>query len=176
MLAVMPRDSNNGVEEARAFLEHVQTTYPETAGHWQPLGSEEDFEDAINDEDYASYGSQAGFSFGIVFSSGSPDFEYKVFCRPTCSCFKDLPEQQFHQQHTDEKLRGNPCKRAEKKSKAMKNQLPIIVDNNQSPRSHKTDYYNTGVVRPVCASCLIIPDCSSCRSHLRAARLEADVV
>lgn len=78
VLAVMPRDSSNGVEEANAFLEHVQTTYPETAAHWQALDSEGDFMEMVNDEDYASAEAGPGFSFGIVFSSGSPDFEYKV--------------------------------------------------------------------------------------------------
>lgn len=73
----MPKDSSNGVQEANAFLEHVQSTYPETADHWQALESEGDFVDIIKDEDYAS-DRAAGFSFGIVFSSGSPEFEYKV--------------------------------------------------------------------------------------------------
>lgn len=73
----MPKDSSNGVDEASAFLDHVQTTYPETADHWQALDSEQDLVDIINGEDYASDGT-AGLSFGIVFSSGSPDFEYKV--------------------------------------------------------------------------------------------------
>lgn len=77
VLAVMPRDSSNGIDEANAFLEHVQTTYPQTADHWQALGSEGEFEDIMNAEEYGSDGA-AGFSFGIVFASGSPDFEYKV--------------------------------------------------------------------------------------------------
>lgn len=77
VLAVMPRDSGTGVDEANAFLEHVKSTYPQTADHWQPLESEGEFEDIMNDEDYGSDGAP-GFSFGVVFASGSPDFEYKV--------------------------------------------------------------------------------------------------
>lgn len=75
----MPKDSDNGVEEANTFLDHVRTTYPETADHWQVLNSEEEFLDILDDEDYASSRGGAGFSFGVVFSSGSPEFEYKVW-------------------------------------------------------------------------------------------------
>lgn len=74
----MPKDSSNGVDEANAFLAHVQDTYPETADHWQALDSEEEFMSIVTSEGYASNGADAGFSFGIVFSSGSPDWEYKV--------------------------------------------------------------------------------------------------
>lgn len=74
----MPSDSSNGVDEANAFFTHIQETYPETAGHWQALESEAEFMDIVTGDDYASAGADAGFSFGIVFSSGSPDWEYKV--------------------------------------------------------------------------------------------------
>ncbi|CAN0348380.1 unnamed protein product [Pylaiella littoralis] len=78
VLAVMPSDGSNGVDEANAFLTHVQTTYPGTADHWQALHSEGVFMDIVSAVDYASAGADAGFSFGIVFSSGSPDWEYKA--------------------------------------------------------------------------------------------------
>ena len=84
MIAVMPRDSSNGADEANAFLAHVQATYPDTADHWQALDSEEEFEDIVTDEDYMSDGAAPGFSFGIVFSAGSPDWEYKVNGARTC--------------------------------------------------------------------------------------------
>ena len=89
VLAVMPRDSSNGVDEANAFLAHVQATYPDTADHWQALDSEEEFVAIMAEEDYASEGAAPGFSFGIVFSSGSPDWEYKVSAASTTmfSCF-----------------------------------------------------------------------------------------
>lgn len=90
VLAVMPRDSSNGVAEANAFLDHVQTTYPETADHWQALDSEHDFVDMMNGEDYAS-DTTAGFSFGIVFSSGSPDFEYKAGTVPGTAVVGCMP-------------------------------------------------------------------------------------
>ncbi len=74
----MPRDSSNGVDEANDFLAHVRATYPDTAGHWQALDSEEDFTAIVTSDDYASADAGPGFSFGIVFSSGSPEWEYKV--------------------------------------------------------------------------------------------------
>ena len=80
----MPRDSSNGVDEANAFLTHVQTAYPDTAHHWQALDSEGDFMDIVTDDNYASDGADAGYSFGIVFSSGSPDWEYTAsYCCST---------------------------------------------------------------------------------------------
>lgn len=86
MLAVMPSDGSNGVDEANAFLTHVQTTYPGTADHWQALHSEGVFMDIVSAVDYASAGADAGFSFGIVFSSGSPDWEYKASASNKAGC------------------------------------------------------------------------------------------
>lgn len=78
VFAVMPEDDGAGVEEAAAFLTHVQTTYPDTANHWQLLDSERDFVDIVTADEYQAAGADAAFSFGIVFSSGSPDWEYTV--------------------------------------------------------------------------------------------------
>ncbi|CAM9259808.1 unnamed protein product [Ectocarpus sp. 4 AP-2014] len=77
-LAVMPKDSTNGVDEANDFLSYVQAAYPESADHWRALESEAEFTEIVTDESYTSAGADPGLSFGVVFCSGGPDWEYKA--------------------------------------------------------------------------------------------------
>lgn len=81
VLAVMPEDDHKGVEEAVAFLSYVRTAFPDTASHWEAVDSERVFVETIeasDDGDGSSVGVLHDFSAGIVFSSGSPDWKYKV--------------------------------------------------------------------------------------------------
>lgn len=74
----MPKDSTNGVDEADDFLAYVQAAYPESADHWRALESEAEFTETVTDEGYTSAGADPGLSFGVVFYSGGPDWEYKA--------------------------------------------------------------------------------------------------
>lgn len=81
VLAVMPEDDVKGVEEAAAFLSYVRTAFPETASHWQAVDSERVFVETIeasDDGNGSSVDVLHDFSAGIVFSSGDPDWKYKV--------------------------------------------------------------------------------------------------
>lgn len=78
----MPADSSNGVDQASDFFDFVTTMYPNTSDHWQMFSTEQEFEDLIRDANYSRAIGEAyvlpAISAGIVFASGSPDWEYTV--------------------------------------------------------------------------------------------------
>lgn len=79
--AVMDSDDLDGSSQADDFLAYVEETFPETFEHWTKYGTESEFEDVIKASGYSREAPSAnviGFSAGLVFSSGSPNWEYTV--------------------------------------------------------------------------------------------------
>ena len=76
----MPSNDEDGVTEAKAFYKNVTETFPDTAIHWEYYESESDFTDVIGEDDYSRdpTDDRDAFSMGIVFTSGSPNWAYKV--------------------------------------------------------------------------------------------------
>lgn len=66
---------------AYTFYDYMKSTYPETADRWLYYDTESEFEDVISSSSYSQEAPSddvIGFSAGIVFSSGSPDWSYTV--------------------------------------------------------------------------------------------------
>lgn len=76
----MPADGGAAAGESEAFLKYVNATFPATADHWVGYGSESEFLDIVGDPDYNRDPSDTlpAFAAGVVFTSGSPDWEYTV--------------------------------------------------------------------------------------------------
>lgn len=78
---VMSSDDFDGSDEAAEFYDYVTSTFPATADRWILYDTESDFEDVIASSSYSQESPSddvIGFSAGIVFSSGSPAWDYKV--------------------------------------------------------------------------------------------------
>lgn len=75
-------DWEEGDEDiANTFNEYMSSTSPDTADRWRYYSTESDFEDEITSSSYSQEAPSddvIGFSAGIVFSSGSPDWSYTV--------------------------------------------------------------------------------------------------
>ena len=84
--AVMPADGGAAAGESEAFLAYVNATFPATADHWVGYGSESELLDVVGDPDYNKDTSDTlpAFAAGVVFTSGSPDWEYTVGARTEC--------------------------------------------------------------------------------------------
>lgn len=78
--AVMPGNDGTAAAESDDFFTYVTTEYPDTAAHWIGYDSESDFADVMSHKDYSRdpTDDRPAFSAGIVFISGSPDWEYTV--------------------------------------------------------------------------------------------------
>lgn len=78
--AVMPRHNGVAAAVSAAFLAYVTAEFPDTADHWVGYGAESDFVDVVSQEGYSRdpTDDRPAFSAGIVFISGSPDWEYTV--------------------------------------------------------------------------------------------------
>lgn len=76
----MPESSGAAAAYSDAFLAYVTTAFPNTAAHWVGYESESDFVDVMSQDDYSRdpTDDRPAFSAGIVFTSGSPDWEYTV--------------------------------------------------------------------------------------------------
>ena len=66
--------------ESADFLTYVTTEFPDTAAHWVGYDAESDFDDIMTQKGYSRdpTDDRPAFSAGIVFISGSPDWEYTV--------------------------------------------------------------------------------------------------
>lgn len=80
--AVMGEDgSTGGSAQATDFIAYVTTQYPDTSARWLFYETESEFDDVISGGDYSrnmDNNDPPGFIAGIVFSAGSPDWEYMV--------------------------------------------------------------------------------------------------
>lgn len=78
--AVMPSEDGAAATEAKDFLEYVQDTFPNTASNWVGYDTESEFVDIMAQEDYSRdpMDDRPAFTAGIVFTSGSPAWEYTV--------------------------------------------------------------------------------------------------
>lgn len=76
----MPGNDGGGATEAADFLAYVTTAFPDTAAHWVGYDAESDFDDVMSQKGYSRdpTDDRPAFSAGIVFTSGSPDWEYTV--------------------------------------------------------------------------------------------------
>ena len=76
----MPSDDGGGSTEAAEFFAYVTETYPNLASHWVAYDKESDFLDIVNNDDYSrkDFDELPGFSAGLVFTSGSPEWAYTV--------------------------------------------------------------------------------------------------
>lgn len=81
---VMNSDNSDEVGDgsvADTFYTYMTSTYPETADRFLYYETESEFEDIISSSSYSQEAPSEdviGFSAGIVFSSGSPDWSYTV--------------------------------------------------------------------------------------------------
>lgn len=81
--AVMPSDSGSDgtpAAFAEAFLDYVNTTFPDTASRWLGYASESDFVNIISQDTFSRDPTDdlPAFAAGIVFTSGTPNWEYTV--------------------------------------------------------------------------------------------------
>lgn len=76
----MPSNDGVAATEADDFLAYVTTAFPDTASHWVGYDSESEFVDIMTQEGYSRdpTDDRPAFAAGIVFTSGSPAWEYTV--------------------------------------------------------------------------------------------------
>lgn len=76
----MPSNDGAAATEAEAFLQYVQDTFPDTASHWIGYDTESGFVDIMAQEGYSRdpTDDRPAFTAGIVFTSGSPAWQYTV--------------------------------------------------------------------------------------------------
>lgn len=81
--AVMPEDDGSGSTQANDFYNYLAATFPGSIDKWIAYASESEFEDVIGEGDYSRESVEdradaIGFAAGVVFSSGTPDWQYTV--------------------------------------------------------------------------------------------------
>lgn len=76
----MPSDDGDAITVAQDFFDYVEAEFPDTASHWEFYDTESEFLDIVDASDYSRdpTDERPAFVAGVVFTSGSPDWEYTV--------------------------------------------------------------------------------------------------